>query len=629
VEWPYYGGDPGATRYSTLTSINRGNVRNLQLAWVWRPAEGRYNPPVPGGRSARPSGFEATPIMIGDTLYLATPYNRVIALDASSGTQLWAYDPIAYAHGEPFHQIGFVHRGVAAWADGRERRIFLTSRWRLVALAGATGRPIPSFGHAGEVDLTEAIGWTGDRRHFGNTSPPAVYRDLVIVGSSIADELTYPGDPPGTVVALDARTGRVRWTFRTIPLPGEYGSETWRNGSATRAGHANVWSVMTVDTVRGLVYLPVSAAGNDWYGAHRPGDNLFAESIVCLDARTGRRVWHFQFVHHGLWDYDPAAPPTLITVRHEGKPVDAVVVAGKTGFLYVFDRVTGRPLWPIHERPVPQSSMAGELSSPTQPFPVKPAPFTRQGFTPNDVIDFTPELKQAALARLKRYRFGPLFNPPSLEGSIIMPGWIGGAAWGGGSYDPEIQTYYIKGNNAPAVARLVRGGAASDTIDAEFRLDLLSLTPHVEFPPAPSTLLSRFYRRRQLPLRLPINRPPYGTLTAIDLRTGQHRWQVPVGDDASVRNHPALKHVKLPRRLGAVGAAGPMVTSGGLVFVSGGSTGLYALDKETGQELWEADLGEPGYGNPMTYRTRGGRQFVLVAVGKKDLRLMAFALPVR
>jgi quinoprotein glucose dehydrogenase len=628
VEWPYYGGDPGATRYSTLTSINRSNVRNLQLAWVWRPAEGRYEPPVPGGRSARPGGFEATPIMIGDTLYVTTAYNRVIALDAHTGMQLWAYDPLAYVYGQPYHRIGFVHRGVAVWSEGAERRVFLTSRWRLIALAATTGRPIRSFGHAGEVDLTEAIGWTGDRRHFSNTSPPAVYRDLVIVGSSIADELTYPGDPPGTVVALDARTGRVRWRFHTIPTGDEYGSHTWKRGSAERAGHVNVWSVMTVDTARGLVYLPVSAAGNDWYGVNRPGDNLFAESIVCLDARTGRRVWHFQLVHHGLWDYDPAAPPTLITVQHEGKPVDAVIVAGKTGFLYAFERTNGRPLWPIEERPVPHSGMAGELSSPTQPMPVKPAPFTRQGFTPNDVIDFTPELRQAALAQLSHYRFGPIFNPPSIEGSIIMPGWIGGAAWGGGSYDPETQTYYVKGNNAPTLAQLRRAGAASDTVDADFVVGL-HLTPQLTFPAPRPGLLSRFYRGSDSLPPLPINKPPYGTLTAIDLRTGQHRWQVPVGDDPIVRHHPALKNVRLPPRLGAVGAAGPIVTRGGLVFVSGASNGLYALDKDTGRELWEADLGEPGYGNPMTYRTRDGTQFVVVAVGRKDARLMAFALPAR
>jgi quinoprotein glucose dehydrogenase len=328
-------------------------------------------------------------------------------------------------------------------------------------------------------------------------------------------------------------------------------------------------------------------------------------------------------VHHGLWDYDPPAPPNLVTVRHGGRTVDAVAVPTKMGFLFVFDRVTGAPLWPIEERPVPPSDVPGERAAPTQPFPTRPAPFARQGFGEDDVIDFTPELRARALEIVRRYRTGPLYTPPSLQGTIAMPGVIGGSGWGGGAFDPETGTLYVKATNAPALFRLQRVPAPSDTVDADYALDLAQSTLSVSLTRPGDTVALH-----QPPEALPINKPPYGTLTAIDLATGAHRWQIPLGDTPAVREHPLLKGVPLPPRLGVAGAPGGIVTRGGLVFVTGGGSTLYAIDKADGRTLWEAPLGARGYANPMTYRTRAGRQFVVIATGAgADARLVAFALP--
>jgi quinoprotein glucose dehydrogenase len=613
-DWPVYGGDPGGMKYSPLTQINRSNVHRLELAWIWQTGEEPI--PVPRrpirAQAVRPGPFEATPIMIGDTLYLSTPYNRVVALDASTGTELWSYDPRAYEWGRPpYLSLEHIHRGVATWTDGKERRIFINTRWRLIALDARTGKPIPEFGQGGEIDLTKELIWeVYSRLHYSSTSPPVVYNDLVIVGSTVPDYWMYKRNPPGDVQAFDVRTGKRVWSFHTIPQEGEFGNETWEDGSWSYTGSTNVWSPFTLDDKRGLVYLPVSTPNSDFYGGHRKGDNLFAESIVCLDANTGKRLWHFQTVHHGLWDYDLAAPPNLVTIRVDGRTIDAVVVLGKTGFAYVFDRVTGEPVWPIEERPVPQSDVPGERTSPTQPFPTKPPPFAKQGFTEDDVIDFTPELRAMALEVISNYRLGPIFTPPSLEGTVIM-GEAGGANWGGAAFDPESGLLYVKSLNFPTLIKLVKpepGRAEVDYVRTGFRLELVD--------------------------GLPIQKPPYSVLTAIDLNAGEHAWQVPLGDSPEVRNHPLLEDLELPR-LGITGlihgvSAGPLATRGGLVFVSGGGPALYAIDKANGQTLWGGDLaGARGFANPMTYQTRSGRQFVVIATSKPsgaDAQLMAFAL---
>ncbi|HLG04606.1 MAG TPA: PQQ-binding-like beta-propeller repeat protein, partial [Gemmatimonadales bacterium] len=613
-EWPVYGGDPGATKFSPLDGITRDNVHLLRPAWSWATGESPDS-----ATRARPGLFEATPLMFGDTLFLPTPYNQVVALDARSGRELWRYDPGAWAAGQPPNGMGFVHRGVAAWSDGRGRRIFLNSRWRLIALDAATGKPIPSFGAGGEIDLTSDLSHPTNRLHYTNTSPPVVWRDLVILGNGVADRLTYRGDPPGDVQAFDARTGRRVWRWSPVPGPREVGGDTWPDSASHHIGHTNVWAPFTVDTARGLLFLPVSTPSNDYYGGARPGDNLFAESIVCLDARTGKRVWHFQTVHHGLWDYDLPAPPLLATVLRDGASRDLVAQPGKTGFLYVFDRVTGKPVWPIEERPVPTSDVPGERAAPTQPVPSWPRPFSRQGISEADLLDYTPELLAMAREAVRPYRMGPLFTPPSLSGTIALPGVIGGAGWGGGAFDPVTGTLYVKANNSPALLKLAPP-ARSATNDAAY-----------SFVPGLSLGIMSSEGDRAEPETggtVPVIKPPYGTLTAIDLASGEHRWQVPVGDWPRIRNHPLFKGLTLPP-LGVVGSPGPIVTAGGLVFLTGGGSRLHALDAASGRELWSAPLGAPGYSVPMTYRTRGGRQFVVVATGGDGDPgiLKAFSLP--
>lgn len=621
VEWPVTGGDPGGQKYSTLADINRDNVERLTLAWTWETGE-QPIPQTDATNAARPGMFQTTPIMVNDTLYLSTPFNRVVALDPATGAKYWDYDPGAYRPGQPSNGTGFVHRGVAMWSDGTERRIFINSRWRLIALNAATGQPIPSFGTNGEVDLTSGLSRPVEKRHYTNTSPPVIWRDLVIVGNGVGDRLAYKGDPPGDVQAFDVRTGQRRWRFKTVPEPGEFGNETWENESWRYVGHTNVWAPFTVDTARGYIYLPVGTPSNDWYGGRRLGANLFGESIVCLNAQTGERVWHFQVTHHGLWDYDLPAPPNIVTLQANGASVDAVVVPTKQGWVFVFDRVTGKPVWPIAERQVPASEVPGERAWPTQPAPTLPVPVALQGFGPNDVIDFTPEIKAAALSELAKYMAGPLYTPPSERGTVTMPGSIGGIGWGGGAFDPVTNTLYVKASNSPSLWRLVRQSGTSDTVDDAYMADLRnsSLGVSLKHPEG----AARDSNNRPLPL----NKPPYGTLTAIDLNSGEHKWQVPIGDTPDVRRHPALAGVELPPALGVSGAPGGIVTRGGLVFISGGGNTLYAMDTNDGRVRWQADLGQRGYSNPMTYRTKAGKQFVIIATGVgAGAKLQAFALP--
>ena len=608
VGWTTYGGDPGGLKYSPLDDIDRSTVHLLRVAYTWEAHE----TPIPAGpdqRPARPGNFQATPLAFGDTLLFPTPYNRVVALDGRTGRTLWSYDPQPWRGlGQPSNGTGFVHRGIATWSDGRSRRVFLNSRWRLIALDAATGRPLPGFGTGGEIDLAAGLDRPVRREHYTNTSPPVVWGDLVIVGNGVGDRLVYRGDPPGDVQAFDVRTGRRVWRFRTVPAPGEPGSETWGDSSARTTGHTNVWAPFTVDSARGLLYLPVGTPSNDWYGGTRPGDNLYGESLVCLDARTGRRVWHFQVAHHGLWDYDLPAPPTLMTVQHEGRRTDIVVAPTKQGFLFAFDRVTGRPLWPIEERAVPVSDVPGEVASPNQPIPTRPAPFARQGFSAADLIAFTPALRRAAEDEIAPYRLGPLYTPPSEQGTVVMPGVIGGAGWGGAAADPQTGWLFVKGTNSPALFRLQRRAAPSDTVDAPWMLDLPNSTLGV-------SQRDNAEGAERDPARLPINAPPYGTMTAVDMTTGTTMWQVPLGDTPEVRSHPSLRGVPLPERLGVAGSPGGLVTRGGLVFAAGGGRSLYALDTRTGTVLWEHALGDIGYANPMTWRGTDGVQYLAIATG--------------
>lgn len=606
-EWPHYARDLAATHYSALAQITAENIDRLSVAWEWKPGEAEK--PEFG---TRPGAFQNTPLMIDGVLYVSTPYNQVAALDPETGRERWRFDPRAYRDGQPASGQGFVHRGLAAWRDGSRLRLFLNTRHRLIALDAATGTPVESFGTKGEVDLSQGLVWTINARHYASTSPPVVYQDLVIVGNGVGDRLTYRNDPPGDVRAYHARTGKLMWTFHTIPQRGEFGNTTWDSGSWQFTGHTNVWAPMSLDDTRGLLYLPVSTPSNDYYGGRRPGQNLFAESLVCLDARTGKRKWHYQLVHHGLWDYDPPAAPNLVTITVDGRRIDAVVQLTKQGFAFVFDRVTGEPVWPIEERPVPPSDVAGEAAWPTQPFPTRPPPFEEQGISLDDAFDLTPELKAAAQAEMKKYRMGPLYTPPSAEGTIVRPGVWGGANWGGGAYDPDTGLLYFKSAQSLAIFSIREFDPAEQPADRKGEVD------------------AEFVQRSLPPVfmnGLPLTRPPYAHLVAMDLNRGAIAWKVPFGDMPELRKHPALADVTLPPRLGAPGPAGAIVTKGGLVFIGSGDTALYAFDKATGREVWNAPLTEAAQATPMTYLGPSGRQFVVIATGRADrTALVAFAL---
>ena len=609
-DWPFYGGDQGGMKYSPLTDVSAASVSRLGIEWEWSTREKALSE-----FGTRPGNFQTTPLMIDNVLYFSTPYNRVVALNADTGAELWAFDPKAYEDGQPPNGTGFVHRGVAAWrdsADGNKLRIFINSRYHLICLDAATGRLVDSFGDHGMFDLSKGLVWEINKKHYTNTSPPVVYKDLVILGNGVGDRLAYRNDPPGDVRAFDAHTGRMVWTFHTIPQPGEFGNDTWQNDSWSFTGHTNVWAPMTLDPVRGLIYLPVTTPSNDFYGGRRPGAGLFGESLVCLDAATGKRKWHFQIVHHGLWDYDNPSPPNLVTIRVDGRSVDAVAQLTKQGFAFVFDRVTGKPVWPIEERAVPTSDVQGEHAWPTQPFPTKPPAISEQGVTLDDAFDLTPALKTAAQKELGKYRIGPVFTPPSVQGTVQRPGLIGGANWGGGAFDPSSGVLFVKTSNQANIARIGKPDTSpsnprASEVDAE--LTRVGDT-NAEFMDG-----------------LPLLKPPYGHLVAIDLNRGAIKWRVPFGDTPSLRRHPALKGVALPPARGVAGAPGVLATASGLVIGGGGDLALHAINAANGSEVWHAALPRRVNGTPMTYRSKAGRQFVVVATGGgEDASLVAFAL---
>jgi quinoprotein glucose dehydrogenase len=613
-EWRHYGGTLGSAKYSSLDQIRRDNVGRLATAWRWPSPD---NAIAAAATDLAPGGYEDTPLMVNGVLYTLTSLGVLAAIDAGTGTTIWQFDPETYRAGRPTN-LGFVHRGLAFWtgpstalraSGATERLLFATHDAYLLSVDARTGKPDPDFGVNGRVDLMEGLGHAARVRNYTVTSAPAVARNVVIVGASISDGAQQKEAPRGDVSGFDVRTGKRLWTFRSVPQPGEFGHDTWHENSAQYSGNTNVWSLMSVDEALGYVYLPFGTPTNDYYGGHRPGNNLFAESLVCLDATTGKRVWHFQGVHHGLWDYDFPAAPTLVDITVDGRRIAAVAQVSKQGFVYVFDRRTGEPVWPIEERAVPQSTVPREQTSPTQPFPTRPPPFERQGFTDADVIDFTPEIKAKAMAIVQQYVRGPLFTPPSERGTIQLPGNGGGANWSGAAFDPDSGMLFVPSVTSPFLVQLTKPDASRSNL--LFRRG----------PAALSTIDG-----------LPLVKPPYSRLTAYELNRGSLAWQIPLGDGP--RRHPLLAGLNLPP-LG--GGRGWVLATRSLLFVGhrGGRSGpgmppespaLLAVDKATGTVVARHEL-PLGPSAPMTYLHQGRQYIAMATGGGARAEIVAVALP--
>lgn len=663
--WTAYGGGPEQMRYSDLAQIDRTNVGTLRPAWTYDTGE--------------TGGLQTQPVIVGDVLYAYTPTHKTFALRATTGEHLWTFDPKIEGRGP--------NRGVSYWASGDDRRVFAAVDNFVYALNAATGAVISAFGENGRIDLREGLGREPREQSVRLTTPGIVYRDLLIVGGRVSEGLPAS---PGYVRAYDVRTGTLRWTFRTIPGPGETGYDTWAKDSWTLNGAANNWAGMALDEARGIVYVPTGSAAADFYGANRRGDNLFANTLLALKADTGERLWHFQVVRHDIWDRDLPSPPTLATLRRDGRNVDAVVQTTKHGYVFVFERTSGKPLFPIEYRKFPSSDLDGEVTADRQPLPVKPKPFARQRLTKELLTTRTPEAHQWALEQFAKFRSGGQFVPFSAgRDTVVFPGFDGGAEWGGAAFDPETALFYVNANDlawtgAMAVNEPPRGGRAlyQQHCASCHRDDMLGTPPQISSlvgigarrtreemttvirrgagrmpgfpnledrdvraildfittgkdevaaPRAPSRydLKYRFtgYKRFLDPDGYPAVAPPWGTLSAIDLNTGEYAWQVPLGE------YPQLA-ARGMKNTGSENYGGPIVTAGGLVFI--GATNydkkFRAFDKKTGALLWEYTMPFAGNATPATYEA-DGRQFVVIAAGggksqdKSGGLYVAFALP--
>ena len=599
-DWPGVGNDPGCIRYSPLDEINRENVDRLRPAWTYHTGELDRRP-------ART--IECTPIVVDGVIYLTTGHLCVVALDAATGRELWRFDPLKDHPSKIPPASGGVNRGCAFWSDGRpggERRIIHgTSDGRLFSLDAATGKFDPRFGEGGILDLRQGLDARVAHLSYGPTSAPVIFKDMIILGVS-NDEGPGPA-APGDIRAFDLRTGAEAWRFHTVPRPGEFGNDTWAGDSWKDRGGANAWGGLSVDAGRGLVFAGLGSAAFDFYGGDRIGDNLFANCTIALDASTGRRVWHFQTLRHDLWDHDLPTYPNLVTVARDGKAVDAVAQVTKTGYVFLFDRVTGRPLFEVKDRSVPGSDVPGERASATQPIPVKPPPFAAQSFDESSVTDIAQANRSAVLEKLAKIRGGPAFNPPSTVGTVVIPGYHGGATWSGASFDPITGLLYVNSNNVPNIITLAESKPGDRAGKGPFRHEgYAQFLDHEGYPAI---------------------KPPWGVLTAVDLNTGAFAWQVPLGE------YPELTARGIPRT-GTENFGGSIVTAGGLVFIAGTKDErLHAFDKRTGKLLWEHPLPAGGYATPSTYRANGHQYVVIAAGGAGKLRtkvgdaFVAFRLP--
>jgi quinoprotein glucose dehydrogenase len=638
-EWRFYGGDAGTTKYSPLDQINASNVKELKIVWQWKSQNFGKRPDF---------NWEVTPLMAGGVLYFTAGVRRdAVAVDAATGETLWMYRLDEGPRGAVVART--VNRGLAYWSDGKgdDRILLISPGYQLIALNAKNGQPIPGFGNNGIIDLTEGL----DRPvvkpgQIGASSPAIVIRDTVVVGAALLTG-TAPvskENVPGYIRGFDVRTGKKLWTFRTIPRPGEFGNETWEKDSWTYTGNTGAWAPLSGDEERGYVYIPVEMPTGDFYGGNRPGNSLFSDSLVCLDVRTGKRIWHFQLVHHDIWDWDVAAPPILLDITVNGKKIPAIAQVTKQAFTYVFDRVTGKPVWPIEERPVPQSDVPGEKTSPTQPFPTRPAAFDRQGTSLDDLIDFTPALKEEAIKIASQYKLGPLYTPPIVRdtngktATLLLPAHVGGANWTGGAVDPETGILYVSSvtNQDPLAVSVAdpkrsdmgyvggRGGGRGGAAAAPLEDGDQSVRPTA--------------RTNIGPQGLPLIKPPWGRITAIDLNTGDRIWMIANGDAPDyVKKHPALQGIDLSNT-GRPSRSPLMVTKTLLFGADGnnlwaspagaGGNMFRAIDKKTGKVIHEMALPAMATGVPMTYMVND-RQFIVVAVGAAGVpaELIALALP--
>lgn len=616
LAWSHYAGDQSSSRYSSSSGITRENFTSLEIGW-------RHTSPdetVTGYRSSSlwPGKHESTPIMVGNILYSSSSLSQAYALNPKTGEVLWTYNPESYAAGSP-PNLGYINRGVAYWQDGDVRRVFLaTGDSRLIALDADTGNPVTSWAQQGEVNLRDGLGRSVSNRYYGVNSPPLVCGDFVIVGSSILDYPAADAMPPGDVRAFDARTGELQWQFHSIPHEDEKGAETWEQRSNERFGGVNVWTSMSCDEALRVVYLPFSTPTNDYYGGGRPGDNLYAESLVAVDMATGELRWHYQCVHHGIWDYDLPAAPNLVDTPSGSRLVAQV---SKQGFVYVFDRETGTPVWPMNETAVEASGVPGEVSAMTQPIPTKPAPFELQGVTLADLNSLTPGLEQAARDAVQGYDLGPIFSPPTERGRLAAPGIGGGASWSGAAYQPERGYLYVPSVTLPFILAVQPASITEGWVGA----------------PRVAPFLSR---------GLPLVKPPYGRITAIDMTTGEHVWMSAVGE--GYENSAALSGVDVPP-LGLPSRIFVLATPNLLIAAQEGGGGvrnpspernadqyqinirnpsLRAYDLDNGELIGQVALPSNAMGTPMLYEIES-QPFVIVPIGGANLTAELVALTIK
>jgi quinoprotein glucose dehydrogenase len=669
-DWRDYGGDPARSHFSPLQQIDKHNVHDLRVAWVYHAG---------GNSEERKTSLECTPLVVDGVMFITSSDLHVIALDAASGRQVWRYDPFSggptslrlgpaalslmlaaalavmvfallsrrragavvlfgyptcilmvafglygaeragvYAPGrlmqkvvrrlfpDPSDQERHLgpNRGLTYWEAGRDKRVFFAGGHKLVSLDARTGRPVPEFGRDGVVDLTQGLERKIDGLLFAVTSPGVIYKDLIVIGSMVGEGPDQAA--PGYVRAYSVRTGEQKWLFHTIPQPQEGGYNTWPPDAWKRVGGANAWGGMTVDEGRGLVFVPVGSATFDFYGGDRAGRNLFSDCLVALDASTGKLVWYYQMVHHDLWDYDLPSPPTMVTVRQDGRSVDALAETTKNGFVFVLRRDNGEPLFPVEERSVPASDIPGEQAWPTQPVPLNPAPLCRLEITENDLTDLSPEAHAAALAQFRGVSGARMFSPPSKRGTIVVPGLLGGSNWGGVSYDHRTSRLIVNTNDIPYLLKIIDAKAGS-----RFPYDISGYFRFVDEQGYPAI------------------KPPWGRLTAIDLNTGNVAWQVPLGEfkQLTSRGIPIT---------GTENAGGSIATASGLVFIAATKDKKFrAFDIDNGKTLWETDLDAAGHATPATYAI-GPKQYVVIAAGGGSMvesasfdEYVAFALPDR